>query len=382
MLAAAVALGLAVLSKGIAALVLIGGTVLIHMGLARDVRPLKRWHLMVTLPAFLAVTVPWFLVVSRRNPEFASFFFLHEHFARYLTDVSQRVQPWWYFLPFVSLALLPWLVPMWHARSDLRWQRPASDREVIQSFLLIWCAFVVFFFSVSQSKLVTYIFPIMPPLSVLIAPAVVKRASAISFASWITFAIVAVGATGLFVVANRNVGHIPQAVLVWAVVAMSLGIAAARRCPIEPGCCCRGRGARVSGADPVVQRFAAPSNLERTRGGGTAAHRAEHAALHRGSIPAIHPAVPRQNAARRGISRRARVRPRAGGPRFHSDPLGLHGGVADREGLDRFPGSCGLRGPALSRCSDAHACRRQPHDRGVTRMSAAPPDFLAVHATR
>ena len=227
MLAAAVALGLAVLSKGIAALVLIAGTLLIHMWLARDVRSLERWHLIATLPVFVVVTVPWFLVVSRRNPEFASFFFLHEHFARYFTDVSQRMQPWWFFLPFVLLALLPWLVPLWHARSDVRWQRPASDRAVIQSFLLIWCAFVVFFFSVSQSKLVTYIFPIMPPLSVLIAPAVVKRASAISFAAWVTVAIVAVAATGLFVVANRNVGHIPQAVLVWAVVAVSLGIAAA-----------------------------------------------------------------------------------------------------------------------------------------------------------
>jgi len=227
MLAAAVALGLAVLSKGIAALVLIAGTVLVHMWVARDIRPLRRWHLLVTLPAFLAVTVPWFLVVSRRNPEFASFFFIHEHFARYLTDVSERVQPWWFFVPFVLLVLLPWASSLWRARSDLSWQRPASDRAVIQTFLLIWCAFVVLFFSISQSKLVTYILPIMPPLSVLIAPAVAKRASATSFACWATFAIVAVGATGLFVAAERNVGHIPQALFVWAAVAASLGIATA-----------------------------------------------------------------------------------------------------------------------------------------------------------
>jgi 4-amino-4-deoxy-L-arabinose transferase-like glycosyltransferase len=227
MLAAAVALGLAVLSKGIAALVLIAGTVLVHMWVARDARPLRRWHLLVTLPAFLAVTVPWFLVVSRRNPEFASFFFIHEHFARYLTDVSERVQPRWYFLPFVLFALLPWVSQLWRARSDLHWQRPASHRAVIQTFLLIWCAFVVLFFSVSQSKLVTYILPIMPPLSVLIAPAVAKRASATSFASWVTLAIVAVGATGLCVAAERNVGHIPQALFVWAAVAVSLGIATA-----------------------------------------------------------------------------------------------------------------------------------------------------------
>jgi len=227
MLAAAVALGLAVLTKGIAALVLIAGTVLASMWVARDVRPLRRWHLLVTLPAFLAVTVPWFLVVSRRNPEFASFFFIHEHFARYLTDVSDRVQPWWYFVPFVLLVLLPWASPLWRARSDLSWQRPASDRAVIQTFLLIWCAFVVLFFSISHSKLATYIFPIMPPLSVLIAPAVAKRASAISFASWVTFAIVAVCATGLSIAAERNVGHIPQALFVWAAVAVSLGVAAA-----------------------------------------------------------------------------------------------------------------------------------------------------------
>ena len=90
------------------------------------VRPLRRWHLRVTLPPFLAVTVPWFVVVSRRNPDFRQFFFVHEHFARYLTDVSDRVQPWWYFVPFVLLVLLPWASPLWRARSDLSWQRPAS----------------------------------------------------------------------------------------------------------------------------------------------------------------------------------------------------------------------------------------------------------------
>jgi len=51
MAAASASLALAVLSKGIAALVLIGGTLVLHMLVTRDLRHWRRWHLHVTIPA-------------------------------------------------------------------------------------------------------------------------------------------------------------------------------------------------------------------------------------------------------------------------------------------------------------------------------------------
>ncbi len=50
---------------------------------------------------FLVLAAPWFVLVSLRNPGFAEFFFIHEHFARYLTKVHQREGAWWYYVPLL-----------------------------------------------------------------------------------------------------------------------------------------------------------------------------------------------------------------------------------------------------------------------------------------
>ena len=83
--------------------------------LERDKRIWGRLHLGPGVAPFLLIAAPWFVVVSMRNPSFPGFFFVHEHFARFLTTVHQRVEPWWYFLPLLVVGVLPWLVPLWRA---------------------------------------------------------------------------------------------------------------------------------------------------------------------------------------------------------------------------------------------------------------------------
>src|SRR5215472_11919454 len=78
----------------------------------RDLQPWRRLHAAAGLALFALIAVPWFLLVSLRNPSFPGFFFVHEHFARFLTTVHQRVEPWWYFVPLLLVAVLPWLVPL------------------------------------------------------------------------------------------------------------------------------------------------------------------------------------------------------------------------------------------------------------------------------
>ncbi len=226
MAVASASLALAVLSKGIAALVLIGGALILHMLLTRDVRHWRRWHLHVTIPLFLAITVPWFVAVSRRNPEFLQFFFIHEHFQRFLTDEAQRDGPWWFFLGWLLFALLPWLAPIWSARGSFRWKRPTDDAGIARAMLWSWCVFVLFFFSISHSKLPTYILPMMPPLAVLLAPYVVKRANSMSIAAWTTCVLLVLTAIGLVVGSRRQGGEIPPMLLLWSVVGACVGIAA------------------------------------------------------------------------------------------------------------------------------------------------------------
>src|SRR3989304_3094484 len=64
---------------------------------------------------FLAISVPWFVAVSRANPEFLNFFFVHEHFERFLTRVHGRYQPPWYFIAILSIGFLPWIVALFPA---------------------------------------------------------------------------------------------------------------------------------------------------------------------------------------------------------------------------------------------------------------------------
>jgi len=159
-------LGCAVLSKGLIGLVLPGATLVAYTLWQRDFALWKKLHLSSGLAILLLITVPWFVAVSLANPEFARFFFIHEHFERFLTKAHGRYQPMWYFIPILAMGIVPWLVSL---LAMLR-RAPAMDAAHFQPrrFLLLWIVVVFGFFSVSSSKLVSYILPLFPALAALI----------------------------------------------------------------------------------------------------------------------------------------------------------------------------------------------------------------------
>lgn len=165
-----VACALAVLSKGLIGIVLPAGAVVLYLLVKRDWSLIRRLRPVGGGVLFLLITAPWFIAVSAKNPEFAHFFFIQEHFQRFTTEMHQRVHPWWYFVAVLAAGMVPWLVPLGHAA--VRALRERSDAE-----LLLWCwALVVFvFFSASSSKLPPYILPIFPALAVLAARSLTPR---------------------------------------------------------------------------------------------------------------------------------------------------------------------------------------------------------------
>src|SRR3954471_17213756 len=98
MLAGWAACGVAVLSKGLIGIVLTAATVAVYALLRRDWALLRRLQLTRGTAVFLRVTAPSVLAVSIRNPEFAHFFFVQEHFQRFTTTMHHRVHPAWYFI--------------------------------------------------------------------------------------------------------------------------------------------------------------------------------------------------------------------------------------------------------------------------------------------
>lgn len=169
MLLAWAATALGVLTKGLVAAALPAAILILYSLYARDWSPWRRLHASIGLPLFLAIAIPWYWLAAQRLPDFLQFFFVHEHFARYLTPSADREEAWWFFGLVFLLGSMPWTLP--GLRALFRgWRRPSPGAEFDPAlFLRIWVLFVCLFFSLSSSKLIPYILPAFPALALLTA---------------------------------------------------------------------------------------------------------------------------------------------------------------------------------------------------------------------
>ncbi|MGH8801933.1 MAG: phospholipid carrier-dependent glycosyltransferase, partial [Casimicrobiaceae bacterium] len=169
MLVAWAATALGILTKGVVALAIPACTLVVYALATRDFGPWRRLHLVKGLLLLLAISAPWFVVVSMRNPEFPRFFFIHEHVERFLTTELRRPGPWWYFLPMFVAGLLPW-TGVFLVRVGPAWRDGAATRSGFSwpRFCLTWAAFILVFFSLSGSKLPSYILPMFPALALVL----------------------------------------------------------------------------------------------------------------------------------------------------------------------------------------------------------------------
>ncbi len=161
------AMALAALSKGLMGVVLPVMVLAAYVVLERDFGLLRRLHIVTGSLLFLVIAAPWFVAVSLANPEFFDFFFIHEHFQRFLTQTHRRPGPWWYFFPILALTILPWLFTLCAALPASWTKRGAPAGFQPQRLLLLWAVLIFAFFSVSGSKLPSYILPIFPALTLL-----------------------------------------------------------------------------------------------------------------------------------------------------------------------------------------------------------------------
>ena len=218
------AAALAILTKGIVVFVLAGGTLIAYCLAERDLRPWRRMHFALGVPLFLALATPWFIVVSLRNPDFAPFFFVHEHFQRFLTREAQRVEPWWYFIVLLAIGTLPWLTGLLRAVAA-SWRDSGSGLHFKPlKFLLLFSALTLVFFSLSDSKLATYILPMFPPMAAFTGVAIADRPRFLARAIYVGAGLALFIAAGLLFYSQHRNEVIPADALGWAIAA---GVAAA-----------------------------------------------------------------------------------------------------------------------------------------------------------
>ena len=169
---AGVMTGLGMLTKGPVALVLIGIQTLAYLCLTRQAKRLLSPALWGGLALCLLVGLPWFLVMIHLHGRlFIDGFLEANNVTRYLSAEHKETSPFWFFLPVLLGGFFPWslvlpaaLVWAWRQmREDRQERRPISPAL----FFGLWITLVFVFFSVSQSKLITYIFPLYPAAAVL-----------------------------------------------------------------------------------------------------------------------------------------------------------------------------------------------------------------------
>jgi 4-amino-4-deoxy-L-arabinose transferase-like glycosyltransferase len=163
------AAALATLTKGLIGFLLPGAVMFLWLLIFNQWKRLRPLYLPSGIFIFLLIAAPWHILVAQRNPQWAAFYFIREHWERFTTTTHERTAPWWYFGPVLVLGLFPWTGCVWGAlRESVRggWARRTENADAW--FLVTWAAFIFLFFSKSQSKLIPYILPVLPPLAVLI----------------------------------------------------------------------------------------------------------------------------------------------------------------------------------------------------------------------
>jgi len=182
--------GLATLAKGPVAPFLAFVIIAAFAFLRREWSILRRSFWWPGVVLYFAMVLPWFIAVQHQNPTFFREFFLEHNLERFATDRYQHVQPFWYYLIVVILAMMPWTViavralvdgiltsvAEWRLRRSKNSKRCANrPGDAFPEFLVLWALIPIVFFSFSKSKLPGYILPSIPPLAILTGDYLFRR---------------------------------------------------------------------------------------------------------------------------------------------------------------------------------------------------------------
>ncbi|HEY9614591.1 glycosyltransferase family 39 protein [Allocoleopsis sp.] len=167
---------LAVLTKGPVGIVLPGliiAAFLLYVGRLREV--LEEMRVVRGGLIFLAIAVPWFILVTLRNGEaYIDSFFGYHNFERFTSVVNQHGGPWYQQILVMLVGFTPWTVALPAAIAQIkvlqrqRWQKSPRSTH-LGLFTLFWFAIVLGFFTVAATKYFSYTLPLMPAAAILVA---------------------------------------------------------------------------------------------------------------------------------------------------------------------------------------------------------------------
>jgi hypothetical protein len=178
-------MALAVLTKGLLAIVIVGLALSLYVVISGEWRRWREFRLFTGTLLFLAIAAPWHILAGIRNPHFFWFYFVNEHFMRFLgkripKDYNKQTDSLYWTLHLVWL--FPWslYVPVALRRTMSEWRlrrklgtsnpprAPLNFRSRTELLCLAWGGVALVFFSFSTNQ-EYYTFPAYFPILLLIA---------------------------------------------------------------------------------------------------------------------------------------------------------------------------------------------------------------------
>jgi 4-amino-4-deoxy-L-arabinose transferase-like glycosyltransferase len=160
---------LTVLTKGLIGIIFPGMIIFTWLLVTKQWRRLPSYSFISGTALFLAITVPWHLLVGMKNPGFFKFYFYDQHFLRYFTQYAGRGQPIWFLPLILILGWFPWMGFMLTALKKQLVVFKNASSHLTEVFLFLWPALIFFFYWMSHSQLSPYLLPVFPPLAILTA---------------------------------------------------------------------------------------------------------------------------------------------------------------------------------------------------------------------
>jgi len=159
--------GLATLTKGPIGLLFPGAIVFSHILVTRNWSLIKTMKIPSGLVLYALVALPWYVIMYHfHGSAFIDTFLGFHNLTRFTSPEHPEGVLWYYYIPVLMLGFFPWtaimLQSMWNSITKSR-----QDFSVLV-FLNIWAMVIFMFFSISQTKLVSYILPMYPPLAMIV----------------------------------------------------------------------------------------------------------------------------------------------------------------------------------------------------------------------
>ncbi len=167
--AAALAIGLGILAKGVLGIVLPAAAAGLYLLLRRRWRDIFSLNLILTFTAGLAIGLAWYVAgYAEGGRKFLDWQLEMNLWSRFIPTgaggAGYCAHPFWYFAPHVLAGFMPWTLYLPAAAIPLARAR-AIPEPIFYS--LCWFAGIFLFFSSSQGKCLVYILPAFPPLAIV-----------------------------------------------------------------------------------------------------------------------------------------------------------------------------------------------------------------------